>query len=500
MSIDDRGIEGYPNYADLYTEGSQWNQIRSDAVQTPQGLALTSAQSARISKYQNQAQTAIVGVPGSTYTPHESDLFLRGPGGSTVVLGNAPGAETARIQTPSGAIVECSNDGSLKFSSASGAHFGVSGEGHFVFQGDINFVTTGAFKIKCGSYHIESGDHHSIVQGTKTQDVGGDFSSRITGDHHATVQGDSSKTIGGSHRETIAGSHTSQVTGSRIAHTKGPVEMSGADTFKVESKNKMTHTSEADMEQGTKGNHSVVAEGNSSHDVKGSDGHTMRATNGIQHHAGSTYQVVSKGDMSHHSSEGGMTQVAQGNISHSSNGGSISQTASQNHSVDAGQNQTITAGGSHTTQAASGITHSGATSYSSFAAAQSTTYPSSPMASLSIPNPAAAATPNKPKAATGQVEKTNTKVPDEKTIHKLIGDAVDTYYTWADVLNEQTVYNAYHEGEGDEPPQGVKEAMKKKGMEYDQYVKNNTDVDSQGASTDNAQYDVETNSSFSMFG
>jgi hypothetical protein len=467
MAVNDIGYEGSPSLTDMYSTGSGATQIRADLTQIPQGLALTSAQTARVNKHQNQAQTAIVGVPGSLYNPHETDQIIPGVGnGCRIIIGNAPGAECVHLTTGTGNVIELGHDGSMKIVSSAGLHIGVSGEGHFVFQGAIHFVTSGDMHFKAGNMYFDTHNMNTIVGGSHHMDVHGDSSSRVTGDSHHTVQGDSSVTGGGSHRETYAGNHTSQVYGARFSHTVGPAEHSTADAYKVEAKNKMTHTSEGDMAQGTKANHVVVAEGNSTHDTKMK--HTLRAESGIEHHSQDYITHKSKNAISHSSACSSISHTAKTDYTRHA-GGKIQDTASQNINMDSGQDHVITAS-NHTVNANETITHAAQASIKvSTPITQSTISTGSTIGAIpgvAAQSPGQGGDPDKPN---GVVEKTKTQAPEEKQIHKLVGDAVDSEFKLADIPNEQTIYTGYADADGGDPPEGIKKKMKEKGMEYDQY-------------------------------
>lgn len=471
----DVGYEGTPALPDLFTYASPDIRLRDDMVPTPDGMN-TATNTARINKSQNQSETKLVGVPGTTYDPNEGDEIIRSVGGHVLVMGNSPGNETLRVQSAHGTIIEMSADGSLRITSPSHVHIGAAGDLHFVPQGDIHFATSGNFHLKAGNVYLDTHDLIHTVSGAHVQDITGDHCQRITGDSHTSVQGDHSRMVGGDDRETIAGNQKSQVYADRRIHTGGQHEQSSTGNMRMETKGELHSESDGNMKQGTLAKHIVEAADDTSHTTLGN--HTTSVKKDLTHNVNGNIQHVADGTITHQS---------QGDMTHST---SASMTE------NAGADHTINAGDSHTTNAIQKITHTSPTNITTAQQGQSTSHPITP-ATFSMPSSPSA--PGQAADTNVNVAKANPQTPDDVTIHHLVGDATDTSYIWSDIPNEQTVYNVYAE-EGGQPPGDVLAKMKAKGMDYDLYAKNQQTDMSNSSDTDSPTYDVNHSSWVNPFG
>jgi hypothetical protein len=198
--------------------------------------------------------------------------------------------------------------------------------------------------------------------------------------------------------------------------------MSSAGDHKVEAKGTMTHVSEGDMQQGTKGNHVVRAAQNSSHD----SGQSHATTTGQDHSI---------------AAQGSHNVMAKTSINHNSSG-----------------DHNLVASGTHNVQAQVGITHTTAGVHKLTAATgQSTTHPVA-----FVPPP----TPTSPQAA-GQpntnVAPTNTTAPSDVDIHEGIlkfSSKRTGYIVQSIVSGLRGIYDSFvGEGSGGDLPADIKKEV-----------------------------------------
>lgn len=441
-------VEGLPNQTlEEYTTGSA--ATGRAAIRTPVGFS-TAAYSARLHKYQNHNETKPVGVPGTTYVPHESDEVRHSVGGHFIIMGNAPGSETVRIQSKKGSTVELDADGAMKLVSPSGMHISVGTEGQIVVSGDLHIVAGGDLSIKCGNFNVDCADMNLIVGGNKVETVHGDVSAQHLGDNHTTVQGHSSTTIGGDARTTIAGDHKAQVAGNSETHTTGNVTQSTKGNVTHEAKGNMDVRSEGTMSHGSKGAMSQTSESSHAITAKGTMAQTSEGAHTLSTKSTSTMKSESGTTVS---SKGSMAVVADGATSVAGSSTTLSTSSDGSITVSAGSGGLqLNTTGTVATSAASGLS----TSHSS------STQSAQPQTS----KPTAQSTD----AVTANVAQSNTLVPEKKDILDITGDAVATNGEMIHIINEQQIYMSYKESDDPkEIPEKVKSRAKELGMDLDAY-------------------------------
>jgi uncharacterized protein (DUF2345 family) len=252
---------GFPSGYDYNSAGSE--MTAKNRLQTPAGFN-TSAPSAALNKHQDPSSALPIGVPGTSYTPHASDQVFSTVGGHYVVMGNAPGNETVRVQSKAGAAIELSDDGSIRVVSAKGMYLSINGDNQIVLQGDYAITTNGAMKFKAGSIIFDTAEMIMNVHGDMTKYVDGDYNEEILGDRHAVTAGDQSMMIGGDYREIITGNARDQVTGDRKVETGGDFNNLIKGIYQVSSIGQMLHLTNNNSIHSTLGSYSMTSKGNAS--------------------------------------------------------------------------------------------------------------------------------------------------------------------------------------------------------------------------------------------
>lgn len=254
VSSENGGPSGY----DYYSIGSE--ETVKQFIDTPPGLTNT-VQSARVNPHQNEGDTRPVGMPGTTYTPTRDDKIIRSAGGHMLIMGNAAGSETMRMQSKHGAVVEMSSDGRLLMSSPSGQHISIGGDGHLVYSGELHIVSGGDIRFKGANMHFDCHDFNVHASGNMINNINGSFNQVVVGDSHSTTQGDASTTVGGTTVHATAGDMKIQASGDMNVACKGDASYSSVGNTSLSSKGKMTATSKGDMTVNSKGKLGVNASG-----------------------------------------------------------------------------------------------------------------------------------------------------------------------------------------------------------------------------------------------
>lgn len=250
MSYNTNNESGYPSGFDYYSIGSE-ETVKSQ-ITTPVGLT-TTTQSARVNPHQDENDTRPVGMPGTTYTPSREDKIIYSEGGHAIVMGNAAGSETMRLQSKYGAVVEMSSDGRLLMSTPSGHHVSVGGDGHMVFAGTLHIVSHGDIRFKSADVHFDCHNFNVHSSGNMIHNVHGSKNESIVGDSHSTVQGDASTAVGGTTTHTTAGDMRIQAAGDMGIAAKGSATYASVGDTSIASKGNITSTSKGDTTVNSKG-------------------------------------------------------------------------------------------------------------------------------------------------------------------------------------------------------------------------------------------------------
>jgi len=473
------GFEGLPSIADNEVSGSRLNTIRPDSIPIPEGMTRT-ARSARLNKFQNWSETAIIGVPGSTYNAHNTDQIMRSVGGHFIAFGNKPGDETLHIQGRHGQVIEMSSDGSIRATSAKGLHLSIGTDGHIVLSGDLCISATGNMKFSAGNIYMDCHDLVHTVRGSKIDTINGDYNQNIHGDNHRTVNGDESHIIGGDSREMVAGNRKEQCYGYRKVHTYGIHESSSHGDMFHETLATMHTTAIGDMKLGTRSNLVVEADIDVSIDCKAD--YTLTADGEIAEQGGKDHQIVVTGSI-FQDCKGGHNITSSGDIEHTTQGSayiyasSIAKVTGSSQGILAGQGSSVTCKLNTVFLAGSTEVRSSAPStdiVGNLGVTGAIIGPQ-PAGSVSLPGtspetPGSPAAPDNTVPAETDIREPKPEIPEDEIILSFTGDVKDTTGKWADFPNEEQVYHTY-EGDDSEDtvPGDVLEKMKKKGMDYDAY-------------------------------
>lgn len=249
---------GYPSGFDYYSYGSE--ETAKAHITTPPGLT-TVAQSARVNPHHDENHTRPVGMPGSTYTPSREDKIILSEGGHAIVMGDAAGSETMRVQSKHGAIMEMSSDGRMLLSSPTGYHVAIGGDGHLVFSGELHIVSSGDIRFKGSNMHFDCQDFQIHASGDMIANVHGSKNESIVGDSHSTVQGDASTAVGGTTSHTTAGDMKIQTAGDMSVAAKGTASYSSVGDASLSTKGKLTTTSKGDTTVNSKGKTGINSTG-----------------------------------------------------------------------------------------------------------------------------------------------------------------------------------------------------------------------------------------------
>lgn len=252
---------GFPSAYDHYSTGSE--TTAKNRLQTPAGFN-TSAPSAVLNKHQDGQSTIPIGVPGTSYSPHDTDQIFSTVGGHYIIFGNSPGSETLRIQSKAGAAIELGDDGSIKLVSAKGLHMSINGDNQIVLQGDYAITTSGSMKFKASSIVFDTNELITNVHGDMTTYVDGDYNEEIMGDKHTHVVTDMSNMVGGNRRETVAGQVRDQVLGNRKLETGGDCDNLISGYYQVSSIGQMLHLTNNNSINSVLGSYSLTSKGNTS--------------------------------------------------------------------------------------------------------------------------------------------------------------------------------------------------------------------------------------------
>jgi hypothetical protein len=258
MSFLTNNESGYPSGFDYYSIGSE--ETAKSHIQTPQGLTNTTT-SARVNPHQNPDDTRPVGMPGTTYTPSRQDKIIMSEGGHAIVMGNAAGSETLRMQSKHGAVVEMSSDGRMLMSAPSGFHVSIGGDGHLVFSGDVHIVTNGDIRFKSSDVHFDCHNFNVHASGDMINNIHGSKNESIVGDSHSTTQGDASTTVGGSTTHATAGNMKIQASGDMDVAAKGKGAYGSVGDCTVSSQGNLNTTAYGDTTVSSHGKTSVNSEG-----------------------------------------------------------------------------------------------------------------------------------------------------------------------------------------------------------------------------------------------
>lgn len=293
MSFKVNKESGFPSGYDYYSDGSE-NTVKN-MIPTPAGFN-TMTDSAIINMHQDSSETAPIGVPGTSYTPHSSDNIWRTEGGHLLIFGNAPGSETLRVQSKSGATIELDHEGAIKIVSGKGLHMSIGGDNQVVLQGDFSLATNGNFKVKAAHVYYDCTDFHVNATGSMLFNVHGDYNLNCFADAHTAVAGDNSLTVGGSQRETIGGNKGVQVTGSMSYSAKATARFASIGDMTIDTKAKMNTTSTGDMTTSAKANMLTQADGTMN--VKAKGAMTVASQADMKTTAKGTMTVASDGNTS----------------------------------------------------------------------------------------------------------------------------------------------------------------------------------------------------------
>lgn len=225
---------GFPSSADFFTTGSE-STVKT-FISTPAGFN-TAVDSAVLHMHQGPSETAPIGVPGTSYSPHQTDDIFRTRGGHLLVFGNAPGQETLRIQSKAGAAIELSEDGSIRIVSGSGLHMAIGGDNQIAISGDLAITASGNMKFKAGAVYFDVGDFVVNATGNHMTSVQNDHNLYVIGDSHNIINSDRTETIGGSELKTVGGFSNEQIVGNKTIQTSGSISAlsTGAMNFQTQS-------------------------------------------------------------------------------------------------------------------------------------------------------------------------------------------------------------------------------------------------------------------------
>ena len=261
---------GFPSSADFFTTGSE-STVKS-FISTPPGFN-TVTHSAAVHMHQGPSETTPIGVPGSTYAPNKADNIFRTQGGHLLIFGNAPGHETIRLQSKSGAAIELSEDASIRIVTGKGLHMAIGGDNHLVISGDLAITTTGNMKFKAGAVYFDVGDFVVNASGSHMTNVHNDHNLFVVGDSHTIINTDRSETIGGSELKTVGGFSSEQIVGNKTIQATGSVSILSTGnqvfntqgTFSMSAKGSATFGTQASF--GIKATGATTLDTNSTYNV-----------------------------------------------------------------------------------------------------------------------------------------------------------------------------------------------------------------------------------------
>lgn len=408
---------GFPSGYDYNSAGSE--MTAKNRLQTPAGFN-TSAPSAALNKHQDPSSSLPIGVPGTSYTPHTSDQVFSTVGGHFVILGNAPGNETVRVQSKAGAAIELSDDGSIRVVSAKGMYLSINGDNQIVLQGDYAITTNGAMKFKAGSIIFDTTEMIMNVHGNMTKYVDGDYNEEIMGDRHAVTAGDQSMMIGGDYRQIVTGNLRDQVTGDRKVETGGDHNNLTKGIYQVSSIGQMLHLTNNNSIHSTLGSYSMTSKGNAS----------ISSQALLDLTAAANVSIGSKASLS---------IIANNGIKVNSKA-AIQMATDENFSIDSKKYVYLT-GGTNIDGYAPRIDWNA----NSRSAANTSDAPG-----VGIPAPA-----------------TYPELPDKSLLLDSISDFLATDGEMDNIVSAEQIYALYSEGgEGGKPPQAVLDRLAEKGIEY----------------------------------
>jgi len=408
---------GFPNGYDYNTAGSEITA--KNRLQTPAGFN-TSAPSAALNKHQDPTSALPIGVPGTTYTPHTSDQVFSTVGGHFVIMGNAPGNETVRVQSKAGAAIELSDDGSIRLVSAKGMYLSINGDNQIVIQGDYAITATGAMKFKAGSIIFDTTEMIMNVHGDMSKYVDGDYNEEIMGDRHAVTASDQSQMIGGDHRQIITGNSRDQVTGDRKLETGGDHNNLTKGIYQVSSIGQMLHLTNNNAVHSTLGSYSMTSKGNTS----------ISSQALLDLTAAANVSIGSKASLS---------IVVDSGIKVNAKA-AIQMASDENFSIDSKKYVYLT-GGTNINGYAPRIDWNA----SSRSAANTSSAPG-----VGIPAPA-----------------TYPELPDKSLILDSLSDFVATDGEIDNIVSAEQIYMLYSEGgENGKPPKAILDRLAEKGIEY----------------------------------
>jgi hypothetical protein len=249
---------GYPSSYDYNSMGPE--ETAKMMITTPAGMTQT-APSARVNPHQNDTETKQVGMTGSTYTPSRDDKIILSEGGHLIIMGNAAGNETMRLQSKHGAMVEMDSDGRFLINGPKGLHASVGGDNQMVVSGDVHLVAGGDYRIKCSDFVVDCHNFKVHTSGNHITDVYGSHNLSVTGDSHTTVQGDASTAVGGSTAHTTAGDMRLQAAGDMSYSAKGTASFGAVGAVSVSTKDKLNVTSTGDATYNSKAKTNINSTG-----------------------------------------------------------------------------------------------------------------------------------------------------------------------------------------------------------------------------------------------
>jgi hypothetical protein len=408
---------GFPSGYDFNSAGSE--MTAKNRLQTPFGFN-ASAPSAALNKHQDPSSTLPIGVPGSTYTPHTSDQIFSTVGGHYVIMGNAPGNETVRVQSKAGGAIELSDDGSIRIVSGKGMYLSINGDNQIVIQGDYAITTSGAMKFKAGSIIFDTNEMIMNVHGDMTKYVDGDYNEEIMGDRHAVTASDQSMMVGGDYRQIVTGNSRDQVTGDRKIETGGKYDNLTKGTYQVSSIGQMFH----------------LTNNNSIHSALGSYSSTSKGNTSIS--SQSFLDLTAAADVSI-GSKSSLSIIADTGITVNTKA-AIQLASDENFSIDSKKYVYLT-GGSNIDGYAPRI------DWNKDSRSPANT---APAPGVGIPAPA-----------------TYPELPDKNLILDSISDFLATGGEIDNIVSAEQIYALYSEGgEGGKPPKAILDRLAEKGIEY----------------------------------
>lgn len=417
MAFNTSKDSGFPSGYDYSSAGSELTA--KNRLQTPAGFN-ASAPSAALNKHQDPSSALPIGVPGTTYTPHGSDQVFSTVGGHFVIMGNAPGNETVRVQSKAGAAIELSDDGSVRIVSAKGMYLSINGDNQIVLQGDYAITTNGAMKFKAGSIIFDTNQMIMNVHGDMTKYVDGDYNEEIMGDRHAVTAGDQSMMVGGDYREIVTGNARDQVTGDRKVETGGDHNNLTKGIYQVSSIGQMLHLTNNNSIHSTLGSYSMTSKGNAS----------ISSQALLDLTAAANVSIGSKASLSI-VTDAGIKVNAKA---------AIQMASDENFSIDSKKYVYLT-GGTNIDGYAPRIDWNNA----SRSAANTSSAPG-----VGIPAPA-----------------TYPELPDKSLVLDSLSDFVATGGEIDNIISAEQIYMIYSEGgENTTPPQAVLDRLAEKGIEY----------------------------------